>query len=298
VILKPQKVEELASLLKSARGRIAGVDLSAFASILEHTPEDMTATVETGMTLGALQTALARHSQWLPLDPANADEVTIDEILARDLSGPRRLGFGTAREYVIGMRAVLGNGEIIRNGGKVVKNVAGYDLCRLLIGAQSTLGIVVEATFKLRPKPESEIVLQKRCDNLAEARSVAEKLGDPVALDLHNIGGGVILVAAFAGAREDVEHQETAARAAGLASNGNTEYDRASLIFRKLSILPSRIWEKLETLQNGRFIARLGNGIVYHDGEIEKKTGLVPSELMARVKKTYDPRGVLPEHSA
>jgi FAD/FMN-containing dehydrogenase len=254
--------------------------------------------VECGITLGALQRALARHGQWLPLDPANADEVTIGEILARDLSGPRRLGYGTVREYVIGMRAVLGNGDIIRNGGKVVKNVAGYDLCRLLIGAQNTLGIVVEATFKLRPKPESETVLQKRCGNLAEARSIAERLSEPVALDLHNIGGGLTLVAAFAGAREDVELQERAARSAGLNSHGNTEYDRASRIFRKVSVLPSRIWEQLENLQNARFIARLGNGIVYHDSEIEKNTGPVLSELTARVKKTYDPRGVLPEYSA
>jgi hypothetical protein len=295
VILAPATVEELAGEFVSAKSRVEAVDLSRLNGVLEHTPEDMTATVQCGMSLAAFQATLVRHGQWVPIDPANPERLTVGEILANDLSGPRRLGYGTVREYVIGMRVVLGSGEIIRNGGKVVKNVAGYDLCRLFIGAKNTLGVNVDATFKLRPLVEREVVLARRCSSLAEARQIANRLSDPVALDLHDIEGSLTLVAAWAGAREDVEQQESFARAAGLTEPGDFSYDAAISRMKKSSVLPSETWQFLESL-NGRFVARLGNGVIYHEGAVTEAR--LPRELMRRVKAAYDPRNILPDYSA
>src|SRR5512134_2596097 len=111
--------------------------------LVEHEPGDLTATLQAGMTLGALQEALGRHGQWLSLDPAEPDRATLGGILAANASGPRRHLYGTARDLLIGVTVVLASGVIVRGGGKVVKNVAGYDLPKLLIGSFGTLGVIV-----------------------------------------------------------------------------------------------------------------------------------------------------------
>jgi glycolate oxidase FAD binding subunit len=132
------------------------VGLRRLGRVLEHEPADLTATVEAGITLATLQEALGTRGQWLPLDPPAPGESTLGGILAANTAGPRRLGYGTARDLVIGIRVVAADGQLVRAGGKVVKNVAGYDLAKLYIGSLGTLGIIVDATFKLRPRPESE----------------------------------------------------------------------------------------------------------------------------------------------
>lgn len=296
-VIVPASVEDLSRQLAAAQERIAGVDLRALKSIVEHTPEDMTATVQAGLTLDELQRALRQHGQWVPLDPPGAESLGIGDLLAHDLSGPRRLGYGTVREYVIGMRVALSGGEVIRNGGKVVKNVAGYDLCRLFIGAKHTLGIIVEATFKLRPVPEAEAFMQLRCASLRDAEELAERAAEieTVILDLHNINGELTLVLGVAGTREDVAAQIERARVIGFQENGNIEYNVA--LKEKASVLPSEIFRLIEQLRGERFIARLGNGIVYYEGPALTVDGAaVARELMRRVKEAYDPKQVLPEY--
>jgi glycolate oxidase FAD binding subunit len=132
------------------------VGLRRLGRILEHEPGDLTATAEAGITLDALQAALGTGGQWLPLDPSAPGAATLGGVLAANAAGPRRQGYGTARDLVIGMRVVAADGQLIRAGGKVVKNVAGYDLVKLYIGSLGTLGIIVDATLKLRPRPEAE----------------------------------------------------------------------------------------------------------------------------------------------
>jgi FAD/FMN-containing dehydrogenase len=299
MILAPKSGEELARQISEASARIASVDLSNLRSMIEHAPEDMTATVEAGMTLANFQAALRKHGQWVPLDPPRSAATTIGEILARDLSGPRRCGYGTAREYVIGMRVVIGSGELIKAGGKVVKNVAGYDLCRLFIGARHSLGIIVEATFKLRPVPELETILQRTCESFAEAagfRALLEPL-EPVILDLHNVHGSLTLVTGFAGIREDVVNQTRIAAAAGFNEAGTLNYEIGEA--RKASVLPSEIFQFLGEISESRFIARLANGIVYYQGsDYQPAPVKIPMKLMARMKEAYDPKHILPEYSA
>ena len=132
------------------------VGLRRLSRVLEHEPGDLTATAEAGITLDALQAALGTGGQWLPLDPPAPGAATLGGVLAANAAGPRRQGYGTARDLVIGMRVVAADGQLIRAGGKVVKNVAGYDLVKLYIGSLGTLGIIVDATLKLRPRPEAE----------------------------------------------------------------------------------------------------------------------------------------------
>jgi FAD/FMN-containing dehydrogenase len=299
--LAPASAEDLAGQIAAANSRIRGVDLSRLRAIVEHTPEDMTATVLTGMTVAEFQSALGRHRQWVPIDPPRADRVTVGELLAFDLSGPRRYGYGTVREFVIGMRVVLGSGEIIKSGGKVVKNVAGYDLARLFIGARNSLGIIVEVTFKLRPLPEAEVILQTRCGSLKEAASLAQRISDsrlePVIFDLHNLSGQLTMILGFAGIREDVQAQEQIARQFGFNEPVTVDYDLPGA--RKVSVLPSKLFDLIAELSGATFIARVGNGIVYYTGgAYQPPPPEMPLRLMARVKDAYDPRHILPEYSA
>src|SRR5436189_2353814 len=126
----PSNVADLSLLLSKAQAsgeKVRSIDLGALGRLLEHKAEDMTATVEAGITLAELQQQLAARGQWLPIDPPKPEELTIGAILENNASGPRRLGYGTIRDYVLGMTVVLADGRLIHSGGKVVKNVAGYD---------------------------------------------------------------------------------------------------------------------------------------------------------------------------
>lgn len=121
--------------------------------VLEHAWEDMTVTVQAGCTVAALQSKLAEHGQRLALDSLWADRATIGGIIATNDSGPIRYRYGSIRDLLIGATVVLANGTIARSGGKVVKNVAGYDLPKLVTGSFGTLGVVTEATFRVHPLP-------------------------------------------------------------------------------------------------------------------------------------------------
>jgi FAD/FMN-containing dehydrogenase len=133
--------------------------------------DNLTLSVESGITLKEVQRRLAGEGRgyFLPLDPPYTDKATLGGIVATNSSGPQRLLYGTARDLITGMRTVFPNGDIIVSGGKTVKNVSGYDMCRLLIGSFGTLGIIYEMTFKLLPLPESETTLLTSFTNLNEA---------------------------------------------------------------------------------------------------------------------------------
>src|SRR5581483_8501519 len=126
---------------------------AATEGIVEYEPGDLTVVAEAGMTLGALRTVLAEHGQRLALDPPG--DPTLGECLLEDLSGPLRHRFGTMRDLVIGVTVVLPDGTRASSGGKVVKNVAGYDLGKLFRGSRGRLGSVGRVALRLHPKPES-----------------------------------------------------------------------------------------------------------------------------------------------
>ena len=175
VVVEPEHEDEVATLLAYANKeglkvlvRGGGTQLhtgfpptsgdiilstTRLSKLVEHAPQDLTVTVQAGMPLVNLQNALAEARQWLALDPMLVPEATMGGIIATNSSGPRRLRYGGVRDQIIGVRVVLADGTIAKGGGKVVKNVAGYDLPKLFTGSLGTLGVIVEATFRLYPLP-------------------------------------------------------------------------------------------------------------------------------------------------
>jgi glycolate oxidase FAD binding subunit len=132
-----------------------GIALSTTAlnQVIDYPARDLTITVQAGITMKELQATLAKENQWLPIDiPETA---TIGGAIACDVSGPRRYGYGTLRDYVIGITVVNDRGEETHAGGRVVKNVAGYDFMKLHTGALGTLGVITQVTLKVKPKPEA-----------------------------------------------------------------------------------------------------------------------------------------------
>ena len=139
----------------SAKRDGIGLGLSKLADVVDYPARDMTITVGAGITMNRLAELLAEERQRLPLDVPNADQATLGGVVATNFNGPRRYGQGTVRDHVIGIRAVDGRGLSFKGGGRVVKNVAGYDFCKLLTGSMGTLGIITELTLKLKPIPDS-----------------------------------------------------------------------------------------------------------------------------------------------
>ena len=135
------------------------LDLTAFNRVVEYEPEDFTVTAECGVTLATLRATLAARGQELPLEGARAEAATLGGVLAANASGPRRLRFGAPHDRILGGYFALADGTLARSGGKVVKNVAGYALHRLLCGSRGGLGVLLEASLKLAPGPAARLAL-------------------------------------------------------------------------------------------------------------------------------------------
>jgi glycolate oxidase FAD binding subunit len=170
-------------------GRVDAIlDMRGLNRVLEHQHGDMTATIEAGATLGDVNRALAQHGQWLPLDPPRADEATIGGILATNDSGPLRHRYGTPRDLVIGIQLATTDGVLSQAGGRVVKNVAGYDLGKLITGSFGSLAAIVSATFKLSPLPAASRTLRLDVPDVAAlaqvVRAVMASQLEPIAFEL------------------------------------------------------------------------------------------------------------------
>jgi glycolate dehydrogenase FAD-binding subunit len=165
-----------------------GLDLAGLNKIVDYTPRDMTIVVEAGMRMADLAATLAAERQQLPIEVPAAAAATIGGVCATNWSGPRRYGYGTLRDYVIGIHAVDGRGVAFKGGGRVVKNVAGYDFCKLLTGSLGTLGVITQLVLKLKPLPEQSAIVVASCPDLATADAILSRLvhlpAPPVAIDL------------------------------------------------------------------------------------------------------------------
>jgi len=153
-----------------------GLSLSGLNEIIDYPARDMTITAEAGVGMQRLAQALAAEGQQLPLDPPQAEQATLGGVVATAWCGRRRFGHGSVRDYVIGIRAIDGRGEPIRGGGAVVKNVAGYDFCKLLTGSLGQLGVITEVTFKVKPLAETSAWLACRPKSLDDIESLLADL--------------------------------------------------------------------------------------------------------------------------
>lgn len=176
IVVSPGTVEELSQILRLCHDAGAAVipwgggtkiwlgnipracdvvvRMERFNRIVEHDDANLTATVEAGVRLADLQRRLGERGQFLAIDAPLPERSTVGGIVATNTTGPKRLAYGGVRDLVIGIKAVLPTGEAIKGGGKVVKNVAGYDMCKLYVGSLGTVGIITEVTFKMAPLPE------------------------------------------------------------------------------------------------------------------------------------------------
>jgi glycolate oxidase FAD binding subunit len=155
----------------------APIAMRGLSGIVEYDPGELTFTALAGTPLGEIAAALARHGQHLPFDPPFArDGATLGGTIAAGLSGAGRQRYGGVRDFILGIRFVSGLGEQVRGGGKVVKNAAGFDLPKLFVGSLGRLGILVEATFKVFPRPKAFATLRFDCGSVSEAIQLIESL--------------------------------------------------------------------------------------------------------------------------
>ena len=200
--------------------------LDRLARVVDHQAGDMTVTAEAGCSLGVLADALSTAAQWLPIDPPRPRSTTVGGLIAANLAGPLRASQGGVRDLLIGIRTVGADGAVVASGGRVVKNVAGYDLPKLHVGALGTVGVIVEATFKVRPRParEEAVVIACRSVDAAGETALAVMTGPfvPLWLEVAGPGGlpegpgdGAAVVVGLGGIPEEVA--DARARAMDLA---------------------------------------------------------------------------------
>jgi glycolate oxidase FAD binding subunit len=315
-VRRPATVADVCGIVKEARAAKQGVypvggrttldvglpptkpgvalDTTAMNRVIDYPARDMTITAQAGITLAALQAELAKEGQWLPVDVPQPEKATLGGAIALNKSGPRRYGYGTLRDYVIGISFVTDDGVEVKAGGRVVKNVAGYDLMKLQIGAVGTLGVVTQVTLKVKPKPEASAAVVFGCD----AKHVPEVLdrlhgsaSRPVAVELLNplawaAGGGQplgstagwVVAAGFEEKSVTVKWQVeklldelksapvrdvTEVPGSVWASLAGLSRRPESRLIWKVAVQPSRVWEVTTTMTPHLVHAHALNGVVW-----------------------------------
>lgn len=229
----PSSASEVADVLRTTAGTVVPVgagtktgwaapptscDLllrtTALDRVVEHVPGDLVVVAEAGVPLATLQERLAAHNQMLALDPPEPG-ATLGGIVSANASGPRRLRYGTARDLLIGVTVVLADGTIARSGGKVVKNVAGYDLGKLYTGAHGALGVVVSTTWRLHPLPAAAGAVVVPVGDAESAGRLAMRLArstlTPTAVELRWDGSAGELAVLFENIQASVDAQSESA---------------------------------------------------------------------------------------
>ena len=170
IVAAGRPLEVVSGGTKRSVGRVRGAEavlsLAALNQVVDYAPEELVLTAQPGVSIATLEALVAAHGQMLPFEPPHLErllgadgQATLGGVLAANLSGPRRIRAGAARDHVLGIAAVTGRGEIIKAGGRVVKNVTGYDLSKLIAGSWGTLAVLTEVTIKVLPAPRAEASL-------------------------------------------------------------------------------------------------------------------------------------------
>lgn len=301
-VLSPQSPEELAGTLAECAGTGRSVDLGgaftkqhmggpvepaktrvstiALNRLLQYEPQDLTVSVEAGMVWGEFQRLLGENRQMVPLDPPFHNRATVGGVIASNCSGPRRRLHGSARDAVIGMRFATLDGKLIETGGMVVKNVAGLDMGKLLIGSFGTLAAIATVNFKVSPVPPRSVTFVKTAHSPAELIAKRDaRLGgvlQPVAIDLLNPHAASRLgledwsLIVQAAGNEKVVERWRREMTGWLASEGDAE---------------SALWEQVREF-TPRFLADHADGAVARVSvklaEVASVAASVPVPLVAR----------------
>lgn len=331
VLVLPGSIEEVSEVVRFAERVLpAGgmtwlpattdliVSTARLNQIIEHEPADLIAVAQAGVKLSDFNAKLSGNGQWLPLDPPDDGRATLGGVVATGLGGAQQFGYGRPRGSVIGMKVVLADGSVIKTGGRVVKNVAGYDLSKLFTGSYGTLGIIVELNFKLRPRPEREASVAidgPIADLISTANSIVAARLFPVAAEIVSPAFAAllditadrpVLLVRFAGNDVGVKYQIEQTLA--LMKGGEVVHDDA-LIWQSIaaaplqyssgwcaSVLPSTLSEFCKDLDVADALWQIGAA----DGRVRMldntMTNPLPDggngsadSLMQRVKEQLDP---------
>lgn len=312
------KAAPTSSSIKIGTAKIATAKINR---VLEHTWQDLTCTVQAGCKWDALQSALAQHGQFVALDPLFSDRATVGGIIATNDSGSLRLKYGSLRDLVIGMTIVLADGTIAKSGGKVVKNVAGYDLHKLMIGAEGTLGVITEVTFRLHaiprhtrsftisaptPEPLGQLLLAILNSHLSTQAMQLRNSSDSFHLDVQ--------LAALPEVVEDESHK-LAAMAQPLAFSSSTEdvwatrqtiASQSGICTLKATMLPTSIASAIAAIHalGGTAVVQASGIMTAHTppnvkGLLQLRAQLEQSEgsltILRDTPEGFDPWGKLPD---
>ena len=309
------------------------LDTRGLAGVREHSWQDLTATVGAGTTWAEMQRVLAQHGQMVALDPLWGERATVGGVIATNDSGALRLKYGSLRDLVIGMTLVLADGTIARSGGKVVKNVAGYDLHKLMIGAFGTLAVITEVTFRLHAIPRSTRVWTMDATDASACGGVLMKVLDSQlsaqAMQLRASAKGFALDVELACMDEVMRDQlsvlDSFAGHAGTADSevfgarerlfaGEGVVVKATMLASAIASVSAevvRLGGEAATQASGIMLARLADessverlrDLVAPDGSVSvlrgtDRLGVFPKvgnagPLMREIKRRFDPKGLL-----
>jgi glycolate oxidase FAD binding subunit len=270
-----------------------GEDLTTdgFDRILEHEAGDLTCTVEAGIRLSELNFVLAEHGQRLSLDPPG--DPTVGSVVARNLSGPLRHRFGAPRDLVLGVTIVLADGTIANAGGKVVKNVAGYDLARLICGSHGSLALIARVSFRLHPLPKAArtVVVETESPAPAVASLLRSQL-QPSALDVLHPGRVAVLFEGSPRAVESqlVDTQRLVRGAEWTADVWNEARVRQGAALGRLRFAPGDLARTLPLLDEA--VIRPAAGVAYLPVTAPDDVAPEVRRLEEAIRSRLDPRGV------
>ncbi len=289
-----QAASELRAAAADRRKLRLGIDLDASGMdrVLEHEAGDLTCTVEAGIRLSALAAALSPSGQRLSLDPPG--DPTVGACVADSMSGPLRHRFGAPRDLVLGVTLVLADGTIVNAGGKVVKNVAGYDLGKLVCGSRGRLAFIGRVSLRLHPAPAAAATLHVETGDPASV--AAALLGSqlvPSALDILHPGRVAVL---FEGGEAAVAAQIDTARAlVGGSESGNAVWaesrTRQAAARGRSSFAPGTLRDFLSHVPEA--VVRPSTGVAYLPDPVPDETPEPVRRLQERVRARFDPTGVL-----
>jgi len=171
------------------------LEMRPYSGIIDYEPKELVLTVRAGTTLAEVEAAMAAEGQMLPFEPPHfAPGATIGGTVATGLSGPRRPYTGAVRDFVLGTRIISGKAEDLQFGGRVIKNVAGYDVSRLMTGAMGTLGVLLDVSFKVLPQPTEQVTLRQTMDEATAIRRFNEWAGQPLPISATSWHDGVAML--------------------------------------------------------------------------------------------------------
>lgn len=284
------------------------ISLAAMNRVLQYEPRDLTISVEAGMPFAELVRTLAARNQMLPLDPPWLDQSTVGGVLAANLSGPRRRLYGTARDMVIGMTFATLEGKLINSGGMVVKNVAGLDMAKLLIGSFGTLAAIATVNFKVFPAPLASRTFVAEFATAAEAFSERDRILkgvlQPAALDIVNWPDGFRLLIRAGGSETVLDRYARELPRSRVEDDGVWD-DVHEFSSRFLAANPAGTLVSISMPLSqmpaaaGRlavpFIARAGSGVIYAHYTKDAPEPRLASDFatMTKVKEMFDPERLL-----